>query len=50
MLTDLKTYLVSMQKNQAEDPDESWINTPRARMDFDDAITKLIKDYKEGHK
>ena len=31
MLTDLKTYLgSSMQKNQAEDPDESWINTQRA--------------------
>jgi hypothetical protein len=31
MLTDLKTYLGSMQKNQAEDPDESCINTQRAR-------------------
>jgi hypothetical protein len=30
MLTDLKTYPGSMQANQAEDPDEQWINTPRA--------------------
>ncbi len=30
MLTDLKTYLGSMEKNQAEDPDESCINTQRA--------------------
>jgi integrase len=27
--SDLKTYLDSMQKSTAEDPDESWINTQR---------------------
>jgi hypothetical protein len=27
--SDLKTYLNSMQKNLAEDPDQSWINTQR---------------------